>query len=40
MAAMLGVASGRVVRLSETEVAKAANGQKNGSVEESRSNDT
>ena len=36
MAAMLGVASGRVVRLFEIQVAKATNGQKNGSAEESK----
>ena len=35
MAAMLGVASGRVVRSFEIQVAKATNGQKNDSVEES-----
>ena len=35
MAAMLGVASGRVVRLFEIQVAKATNGQKNGPAEES-----
>ena len=35
MAAMLGVASGRVVRSFEIQVAKATNGQKNGSAEES-----
>ena len=37
MAVMLGVASGRVVRSFEIQVAKATNGQKNGSAEESRS---
>ena len=36
MAAMLGVASGRVVRLFEIQVGKATNGKKNGSAEESR----
>ena len=35
MAAMLGVVSGRVVRSFEIQVAKATNGQKNGSAEES-----
>ena len=35
MAAMLGVASSRVVRSFEIQVAKATNGQKNGSAEES-----
>ena len=35
MATMLGVASGRVVRLFEIQVAKATNGQKNDSAEES-----
>ena len=35
MAAMLGVASGRVVRSLEIQVAKATNVQKNGSAEES-----
>ena len=37
MAAMLGVSSGRVVRSFEIQVAKATNGQKNGSAEESNS---
>ena len=35
MVAMLGVASGRVVRSFQIQVAKATNGQKNGYVEES-----
>ena len=35
MAAMLGVASGRVIRSFEIQVAKAKNGQKNDSAEES-----
>ena len=35
MAATLGEGSGRVVRLFEIQVAKATNGQKNGSAEES-----
>ena len=35
MAAMLGVASGRVLRSFEIKEAKATNGQKNGSAEES-----
>ena len=35
MAAMLGVASGRVVHSLEIQVVKATNGQKNGSAEES-----
>ena len=37
MVAMLGVASSRVVRSFEIQVAKARNGQKNGSAEESNS---
>ena len=37
MAAMLGVASGRVVRSFKIQVAKATNGQKNDSAEESMS---
>ena len=36
MVAMLGVASGRVVCSFEIQVAKATNGQKNGSAEESK----
>ena len=36
MAAMLGMASGRVVHLFEIQVAKATNGQKNGSAKESK----
>ena len=40
MAAMFGVASGRVVRSFEIQVAKATNGQKNGCAEESRLNPT
>ena len=36
MAAMLGVASGRVICSFKIQVAKATNGQKNGSVEESK----
>ena len=36
IAAMLGVASGRVVRWFEIQVAKATNGQKNGFAEESK----
>ena len=35
MAAMLSVVSGRVVCSFEIQVAKATNGQKNGSAEES-----
>ena len=35
MAAMLCVASGRIVQWFEIQVAKATNGQKNGSEEES-----
>ena len=35
---MLGVASGRVVRLFQIQVAKATNGQKNGSAEENTNN--
>ena len=39
MAAMLAVASGRVVRSFEIQVAKATDGQKNGSAEESNLSD-
>ena len=34
MAAMFGVAAGRVLHAFEIQVAKATNGQKNGSAEE------